>query len=75
MRARRVLSPGERAELLLAPTVSLQEAASILGVGATALRDSLRRGEVDLPLVSVGSRRVVPTAALRRLLGEAEVNA
>ena len=69
MRSRHELSSTERAELLLAPTLTLPETAQVYGVGLTALRDALRRGEIPLPVISIGTRKVVPTAAVRRLLG------
>jgi DNA-binding transcriptional LysR family regulator len=55
-------------ELLRRPTLSVSEAAALCGVGATSLRQAMRRGEIDLQVISVGSRKVIPTAAVRRLL-------
>lgn len=69
MRARQNLLPADRAELLLAPTLTLTEAAQVLGVGLTALRDALRREEISLPVISIGTRKVVPGMAVRELLG------
>jgi hypothetical protein len=62
------LSATERAELLNAPTVTLAEAAQVLGVGLSALRDTIRRGDVDLRVISIGRRKVIPTSALIALL-------
>jgi hypothetical protein len=69
VRARLDLSPADRAELLLAPTLTLTETARAIGCGLTALRDAIRRGEIALPVLRVGSRVVVPTVAVRNLLG------
>jgi hypothetical protein len=68
VRASQRLSASERAELLNAPTLTLAEAAQVLGVGVSALRDTIRRGEVDLRVISIGSRKVIPTSALCALL-------
>lgn len=68
MNRRRELSAIERAELLERTTVSVPDAAALIGVGATALRDAMRRGELELQVIQIGSRRLVPVAALRRLL-------
>jgi excisionase family DNA binding protein len=51
-----------------AATVTVTEAASILGVGRNTAYDSIRRG--DLPAIRLGHRVLVPVARLRRLLGE-----
>jgi hypothetical protein len=69
MNARTVLSPAERDALLLAPTLSASQAAAALGVGATALKAAIRRGDIDLTVIPVGARRVIATASLLRLLG------
>lgn len=69
MRARTVYTARELAELLGRPTVTVPEGAACWGVGPTAFREALRTGELDLPVITVGSRRVIPTAAIRRALG------
>jgi hypothetical protein len=69
VRARQDLTPAERAELLLGPTLTEPDTARVLGVGTTALRDALRKGQLDLPVIRVGTRKVIPSAAPRRLLG------
>ncbi len=46
--------------------VSLNEAASLLGIGRTLVYDLARSGE--LPTVRIGARRRVPVAAIKRLL-------
>lgn len=68
------MTPAARADLLLAPTLTLLETAQILGCGMSALRDALRRGQLELPLIRVGARVVIPTAAVRRLLSLEEVD-
>lgn len=73
MNRRRELSAAERAALLQRTTVSIPDAAGLIGVGATALRDAMRRGAIDLPVIECGTRRLVPVAALRRLLAMDEV--
>ena len=49
-------------------TLTLAEAAALIGCGESALRGALRRGQIELPVISIGARRVVPTAAVMRLL-------
>lgn len=56
------------------PTLSVPEAARLLGVGRTAAYAAAREfersdGRSGLPAVRVGTRFRVPTAALLRLLG------
>ena len=48
--------------------LSIPEAGDVLGVGRSLAFDLARRG--DLPTIRLGRRRVVPTHALRCLLGE-----
>ena len=48
------------------PTMSIEEAGAALDLGRSASYEAARRGE--LPTISIGRRKVVPTAALRRLL-------
>lgn len=48
--------------------LSIPEAGQALGVGRSLAFDLARRG--DLPTIRLGRRRVVPVAALRRMLGE-----
>lgn len=49
------------------PTLTVVEAAALLGVGRDSLYAAIDRGEV--PSLRIGRRLVVPTAALRRLVG------
>lgn len=55
--------------LLRRPTVTFGETSKILGIGETNLRDALKRGELDLRIISVGSRRLIVTADVKRLAG------
>ena len=52
-------------------TVSLLEAAEILGIARTAAYGAARRGHLTdgVPVLRVGGRYTVSTAALRRVLG------
>jgi excisionase family DNA binding protein len=49
-------------------TITVEEAAPILGIGRSSAYDLARSGEI--PTLRLGRRLVVPVAALRRLLGE-----
>ncbi len=69
MRRRAEMSPADRAALLDAPTLTKLETARVLGIGVTLLSDALRRGDLDLPCIRVANRVLIPTAAVRRLLG------
>lgn len=55
------------------PTVTVEEAAGFLGIARGSAYEAARRG--DLPTIRVGRRLLVPTAALRRMLGMDEVTA
>jgi excisionase family DNA binding protein len=48
------------------PTISLDEAAVVLGIARSSAYQAAQRGEI--PTVKFGRRLRVPTAALRRLL-------
>ena len=52
--------PEERA------TVTVEEAAKALGIGRSAAYAAARRGEIEI--LSLGRRKLVPTAWLRRVL-------
>lgn len=69
VRRRVELSNDEVARLLRSPTLSVGEAAGVLRVGEVNLRRQIESGSVDLPVLAIGSRRVIPTAAVKRLLG------
>lgn len=71
MRSRIHYTPEELAELLAKPTMTMSEAAAVAGVGRTNFVNALRRGEISLPIISIGTRKVVPTVAVRQLIGMA----
>lgn len=48
------------------PTLTVDEAAVVMGIARSSAYDAVRRGEI--PSVKVGRRLLVPTAAIRRLL-------
>jgi excisionase family DNA binding protein len=48
------------------PTVTVDEAAAVLGIGRNAAYAATRTGE--LPSIRIGRRTLIPTAELRRLL-------
>jgi excisionase family DNA binding protein len=48
------------------PTLTITEAAKLLGIGRSAAYEAARRG--DLPTLSFGKRRVVLSAALEQML-------
>lgn len=48
------------------PTMSIEDAGRELGLGRSAAYEAASRGEI--PTISFGRRKVVPTASLRRLL-------
>ena len=50
-------------------TLTVEDAARILGIGRSAAYLAVRRGE--LPAIQIGRRYVVPRAALERLLTHA----
>ena len=51
-------------------TVTIEEAAPILGISRGSTYAAARTGE--LPTIRIGRRLLVPVAGLRRLLGELE---
>jgi excisionase family DNA binding protein len=48
-------------------TITIEEAATVLGIGRSACYEAARRGEI--PVLRVGRRMLVPVATLRVLLG------
>ena len=54
---------------LSALTTSVPEAGKVLGLSRNAAYDAAKRGEI--PTLKFGKRLVVPTAALRKMLGVA----
>ena len=51
-------------------TLSVDDTATMLGVGRSLVYEAIRRGEI--PALHFGGRIVVPRVALLRLLGEIE---
>jgi excisionase family DNA binding protein len=49
-------------------TLTVEEAARVLGIGRSAAYLAARRG--DLPAIRIGRRYVVPRAALERMLDQ-----
>ncbi len=48
-------------------TMSVDEAAAILGIGRNAAYEAVRRGEI--PSLRIGGRILVPKAAFQKMLG------
>lgn len=48
------------------PTMTIEEAAALLGISRSSAYAAARRGEI--PALRIGNRWIVPTAALRRKL-------
>ena len=51
----------------LPPTIDVTLAAEILGISRGSAYEAVRRGEI--PSISVGRRRLIPTAPLMEMLG------
>ncbi len=51
-----------------AVTLSVPEAAAVLGIGRNSAYEAARRG--DIPTIKIGARLLVPVAQLRRKVGE-----
>ncbi len=51
-----------------AATLTVEEAATLLGVGRVTVYEAIRRGE--MPAIRLGKRILVPRAALQRMLEE-----
>jgi hypothetical protein len=52
------------------PTVSITDAAKVLGISRGHAYELAKRDELGVRVLKLGNRRVVPTVDLRRLLGE-----
>ena len=50
-------------------TVSVDEAARVLGLSRNAVYIAARRGDLGVPVIKIGRRLVVPRSALEALLG------
>lgn len=51
------------------PTISVPALAQVYGCSASHIHDLINRGELDLPVIHLGKRRVIPTAAVREKVG------
>lgn len=51
------------------PVISVPALAQVYGVSKSHLYDLINSGELGLPVIRLGKRRVIPTAAVRRALG------
>ncbi len=49
------------------PTITVERAGALLGLGRNSAYDAVRRG--DIPSIKIGHRYVVPTARIRSMLG------
>ncbi|MBA7639928.1 hypothetical protein ES703_47589 [subsurface metagenome] len=49
-------------------TLSVEEAAKVLGIGRNLCYDRVKTGEI--PVIKIGKRLLVPRAALEKLLAE-----
>jgi excisionase family DNA binding protein len=50
-------------------TMTIEEAAKVLGIGRNSAYEAARRG--DLPVIRLGRRLLVPRSALEQLLAQA----
>jgi excisionase family DNA binding protein len=49
-------------------TVTVEEAAQLLGIGRSLAYEAVRTGSFPVPVIRVGARYLIPRAALERLL-------
>ncbi|MEV0152064.1 helix-turn-helix domain-containing protein [Nonomuraea sp. NPDC050733] len=54
------------------PTMTVREAAAVLGIDRGAAYDAVRRGE--LPALRIGRKIIIPTAPVRAMLGLAPLD-
>lgn len=54
------------------PTITVKEAAALLGISERSAYDSVHRGEI--PVIRLGRRMTVPTVLILRMLGLDEVS-
>jgi excisionase family DNA binding protein len=66
MRQRNSKKPAVKARSSKAATVSVDEAAEMIGIGRTSVYTAIRLGQ--LPSLRLGKRLLVPRAALEELL-------
>jgi excisionase family DNA binding protein len=69
MSARSLPHPAARLLADAGPTVSLAEAAKVLGISYNTASAAVRRGELGVRALRYGRRWRIPTADLRRVLG------
>ncbi|MCX7444390.1 helix-turn-helix domain-containing protein [Corynebacterium sp. P7003] len=55
--------------MLNTPTISVREAARLLGIGESSAYTAIRNNQFPTPVIKIGGRYVIPTAPLRQLLG------
>lgn len=65
----------ELAKLLEQPTVSVVEAGAALGIAKNAAYLAAQHDRFPIPIIRIGGKMRVPTAALRKLLFGSEVAA
>mgnify|MGYP000908402718 CR=1 FL=1 len=51
-----------------AHTVTVEEAATMLGIGRNTAYEAVRQGRFPVPVVKIGKRYVIPRLPLERLL-------
>lgn len=51
------------------PTLTVREAATLLGISASSAYEAARKNKFPVPVIRVGGRIVVPAAPLLDLLG------
>jgi excisionase family DNA binding protein len=56
------------------PTVSLAEAAKVLGISVNTAYAAVKRGELGVRTLRYGRRWRIPTADLRRVVGLADIS-
>jgi excisionase family DNA binding protein len=59
----------------LPPTIGVEAAARVLGCGRTLAYELIHRGEFPCRVLRLGSRYVIPTAALLEAIGVTPVDA
>ena len=68
----RALTPSSLDEVATHATITVEEAAAVLGIGRSAAYEAVRRG--DLPNRRLGRRIVIPVPALLTWLGVPEAS-
>lgn len=59
----------------MSPTITLKDAAKVLGIGLSTAYTAARNNEFPIPVIKIGGRIVVPTKPLLDLLGLEELPA